>query len=60
MGRLIRVDPEVWQRLVERQAQLTVRARRRVSMNDAVRDLLAEAAAEEALAPAAEEEKHAG
>ena len=51
----ISVDPEVWECLVNRQALLTVKYGRRVSISDTVRDLLAatapdgpEAGAEEA------------
>jgi hypothetical protein len=53
----IRVDADVWEALVERQAKLTVLVGRHVSANETVRDLLAEAWAEEALAPWPEPEE---
>ena len=46
----MRVDPEVWARLVERQTRLTLASGRQASMNDAVKDLLAETAPTEPLA----------
>jgi len=47
----IRVDPEVWECLVNRQALLTVKRGRRASMSDAVKDILREAAETEAAEP---------
>jgi hypothetical protein len=55
--RQIKVDADVWEALVERQAKLTVRVGRHVSVNETIRDLLAEAWAEEALAPRPEAEE---
>jgi hypothetical protein len=40
----INVDKEVWARLVERQTRLTLERGRQASMNEAVKDLLAETA----------------
>ncbi len=60
----VRVDPEVWQSLIKRQARLTLERGRVVSMNDTVKDLLRETAEAEAQAqatgvPAGQEEKDA-
>jgi hypothetical protein len=49
----IRVDPEVWECLVNRQALLTLKRGRRVSMNDAVKDILDQARDAEPLEAAA-------
>jgi len=53
----IRVDPEVWECLVNRQALLTVKRGRRASMSDAVKDILQEAAEAEAAEPGRPEEE---
>jgi hypothetical protein len=53
----MKVDGDVWEALIERQAKLTVRVGRRVTINETVRDLLAEAWSEEALAPWPEAEE---
>jgi hypothetical protein len=56
----VRVDLDVWQSLIKRQARLTLERGRVVSMSDTVKDILRETAEAAATGvPAGQEEKDA-